>query len=195
MHTMNRILILVFLVLSCIGSYAQDLKNEVALVIAPLDFEESSSYQMMYRRDLSGLDDIQFRGGLRLVVDTDKETRSDTLAYNRGSVVYDLSVGLQKDLGIGDLEKVFLYTGSDAYFNSELRRELHETFYGYYWNFGLRPIVGISYTPFENIRVSLESRADFNVNLQSYSAEGVNEDARVSFMAFKEVGLALGYLF
>ncbi|MBT8327231.1 MAG: hypothetical protein KJP21_05875 [Bacteroidia bacterium] len=177
----------------CILASAQNHKNEIALVIAPLKFQEATSYQTMYRRVLK--ENLKFRTSLRLYADTDKEIRSDTLSSNQGTVQYDLAFGIQKDLTIGDLDDLKLYVATDAYYNSEFNRKSHETFYGYYWNFGLRPIAGISYEPFHNIRLSLESRANFNVNLQEYSAPGDNADTRFTFKPMDQLAISLGYLF
>ncbi|PCJ66407.1 MAG: hypothetical protein COA58_06420 [Bacteroidetes bacterium] len=174
--------------------FAQRNNNEAALVIAPLKFKEQSSYQLLYRRTLSN-ELIKLRGGLRLLIDTDKEIRSDTLSNNQGSIQYDVSLGIQRDLSIGDLEKVNLYTGIDGYYNSEFNQKSYETYYGYYWSFGLKPLMGVSYEPFDNIRLSFESRANLNVNLQEYSASGVNKDERVSFRPLDQLAIGIGYLF
>ena len=173
--------------------FAQSKKNEVALVVAPLKFKEQSSYQVLYRRSLAN-DDLKLRGGLRLLIDTDKEIR-DTLESNQGSVQFDLSAGIQKDLSIGDLDNLNLYTGVDVYFNSEFNQKSYEAYYGYYWSFGAKPLAGISYEPFDNIRLSLESRANFNINLQQYSAPGLNKDERITFRPLDQLAIGIGYLF
>jgi len=176
-----------------LGLYAQSNVNEVALVVAPLKFKEQSSYQVLYRRALAN-NSIKLRGGLRTLVDTDKEIR-DTLESSQGSIQFDLSAGIQKDLKVGDLEDVSLYTGIDGYYNSEFNRKSYEDYYGYYWSFGVKPLVGISYEPFSNIRLSLESRANFNVNLQQYSAPGENKDERYTFRPLDQLAVGIGYLF
>jgi hypothetical protein len=170
------------------------MKNEVALVISPLKFKDASSYQAMYRHSLKK-DMWSLRGGARVFVNTDKEIRSDTLSTRSGTVQYDLSVGIQYKLPISNLEKLYLYSASDLYFNSEFNQKSYETYYGYYWSFGVKPIFGLSYEPFDNIRLSLESRGDFNVNLQDYSAPGENRDQRFNFNPAKQLALGLGYLF
>ena len=181
------------LLLLCTSLVAQNHKNELALVIAPLKFQEATSYQSMYRRVLK--EDLKFRAGLRFFAETSKEVRNDTVSFSQGSIQYDLSIGIQKDLTIGDLEDLKLYVATDAYYNSEFNRKSNETFYGYYWNLGLKPIAGISYEPFHNIRLSFESRANFNVVLQEYSAPGENVDTRFSFKPMDQLALSLGYLF
>ena len=173
--------------------FAQLNKNELALVAAPLVFDEATSYQMLYRRSLNP--ELSLRAGLRLFVDLDKETRFDTVTMNEGSFQYDLSFGLQRNLPITSLKKVYLYIATDFYYNSEFNRKPHETFYGYYWNMGLRPLAGISYEPFENIRLSFESQANFNVNLQEYSADGYNADRRFTFNPLDRLAMSIGYLF
>ena len=135
------------------------------------------------------------RAGGRFYVETVKSTRSDTISSNFGSVQYDLSVGLQRNLLIEDMDKLYLYVAVDGYWNSEFNRKDYETYYGYYWNFGLKPIAGIAYEPFDNIRLSLESQADFNINLQQYSAPGINKDNNFSFYPLRQLGISLGYLF
>jgi hypothetical protein len=185
------LLILVVTSLQCIG---QSNRNEVALVIAPLVLDQQSSYQVLYRMELKN-EDWSLRSGLRVLVATNKETRSDTVFKNSGSIQSDLSAGLQRKLNVESLDRVYLYVASDAYLNSEFNRKKNETYYGYYWNFGLSPLFGISYEPFSNIRLSLESRADLNVNLQQYDATGLNKDERVSFSPLKRLAVGFGYLF
>ena len=189
---MKKLFFLPFVFISLI-TYAQTNINELALVISPLKLEEATNYQLLYRRNLD--ENLLLRAGGRFFVETVKSTRSDTISSNFGSVQYDLSIGLQKNLSIQDLDKLYLYAAIDGYWNSEFNRKDYETYYGYYWNFGLKPIAGIAYEPFENIRLSLESKADFNINLQQYSAPGVNKDNKFSFSPLRQLGLSLGYLF
>ena len=191
--TMKKLVSLILLVCLAMTVNAQ-LINEVALVISPLKFEKATSYQAMYRHSLKK-DMWSLRGGARVFVSTDKEIRSDTLSKRSGTVQYDLSAGIQYKLPISNLEKIYLYGASDVYFNSEFNQKSYETYYGYYWSIGVKPIFGLSYEPFENIRISLESRGDFNVNLQDYSALGENRDRRFDFNPAKQLALGLGYLF
>lgn len=180
-------------VLLILTAAAQNNINEIALVVSPLNFEQPESYQALYRRHLSN--DRLLRIGGRFFAETLKETRADTVATNFGSVQYDLSCGLQKNLRIDNLDALYLYAAVDGYWNSEFNRKSYETYYGYYWNFGVNPIAGIAYEPFDNIRLSLESKADFNVNLQDYSAAGLNKDKKFSFSPLRQLGLSIGYLF
>jgi len=175
-----------------LNSFAQ--KNEIALVIAPLEFEEQSSYQAMYRRSLN--EKYTLRAGLRLLVDTDRETRNDTaLSFVAGTVQYDLSIGVQHKLFLDDLENLYLYAGIDGYFNSEFNRKSYETYYGYYWSMGLKPLVGLAYEPLKNVRLSFEFRSNLNVNLQDYSAPGENIDRRFTYRPLDQLSLGIGYLF
>ena len=190
---MKKLITLIVLVFLVISVKAQN-KNEVALLISPLKFENANSYQAMYRHSLRN-ETWSLRGGARVLVNTDKEIRSDTLSTRSGTVQYDLSVGIQYKLPISNLEKIYLYGASDVYFNSEFNQKAYETYYGYYWSFGVKPIFGLSYEPFENIRLSLESRGDFNINLQYYSAPGENKDQRFNFNPAKQLALGFGYLF
>lgn len=192
---MKKVLVLTFLamVVFVSTSVAQS-KNELTLIISSLDLEDQSSYQSMYRRTLRD-NSVKLRAGLRLYANSSKETRSDTVSSQFGSFQYDISVGIQKDLRIGDLERVKLYTAVDGYWNSELRRNREDTYYGYYWNFGIKPTLGIGYKPFENIMISMESRANANINLQDYSAAGVNHDRKFSLRPMDQVVLGIGYLF
>lgn len=188
--------ILLFILLSFgfgVSSQAQ-LKNDLSLVIAPLKFDDPSSYQMLYRRELKK-EDWKLRAGLRLLIDTDKETREDTLFSNAGTIQYDLSVGLQRDLKIVGLEQIKGYIALDGYWNSDLRQSISSDYYGYFWNTGVRPTVGVAYEPFKNIRLSFESRSNFNVNLQDYNAKGNNADQRFTFSPLDHLALGLGYLF
>jgi len=191
---MNKYILLIVIVLATFSTVlAQKSNNEVALVIAPLKFSQQSSYQLLYRKNLN--EDLQLRAGLRAFVQTDKETRTDTVITNKGTVQYDISIGIQKDLSIKDVEFVNLYMASDLYFNSAFNRVQGQDYYGYYWSTGIKPLVGISYKPFDNIRLSFESRANLNVNLQQYDGTGSNSDQRVSFRPLDQLAIGVGYLF
>ncbi len=168
--------------------------NDISLVIAPLKLEEQSSYQLLYRRELKE-DDWKLRAGLRLLIDTDKVTRTDTIFSNSGTVQYDLSIGLQRDLKVEGLELIKCYVALDGYWNSDLRQSNSSDYYGYFWNLGVRPTFGVSYEPLKNIRLSLESRANFNINLQDYNAKGNNAEKRFTFSPLDHLALGLGYLF
>jgi hypothetical protein len=189
---MNRNILLPLLFLSII-SLAQQNKNELALSISPLHFEDAESYQMLYRRSFKN--DKMIRAGAQFLADTRKETRTDTIAKQFGSVKYNLSLGYQRNFEIEDLDRVYLYGAADGYWNSEFNRKSYESYYGYYWNIGVKPIAGITYEPFDNIRLSIEAKADCNINLQQYSALGVNKDEVFSFSPLRQLGLNFGYLF
>ena len=191
---MNKYILLIVIVLATVSTVqAQKLNNEVALVVAPLKFGQQSSYQLLYRKSVK--EDLQLRAGLRVFVQTDKETRTDSVVTNKGTVQYDFSIGIQKNLLIEDLEFVNLYVASDLYFNSAFNRVQGQDYYGYYWSTGIKPLVGVSYKPFDNIRLSFESRANLNVNLQEYDGTGSNSDQRVSFRPLDQLAIGLGYLF
>jgi hypothetical protein len=190
---MKRLIFISAAFLCILSAIAQNNVNEIALVVSPLKLDQTENYQFLYRKSLNN--DKMLRIGGRFFAATTKETRSDTVATNFGSVQYDLSGGLQKNLHIDNLDAVYLYAGIDGYWNSEFNRKSYESYYAYYWNFGLKPIAGIAYEPFNNIRLSLESKADFNVNLQDYSAPGINKDKKFSFSPLSQLGLSLGYLF
>jgi len=191
---MNKFILLIVIVLSTsLTVLAQKLNNEVALVVAPLKLNQQSSYQLLYRKSIKG--DLQLRAGLRIFVQTDKETRTDTVVTNRGTVQYDISLGIQKDLSIMDVKFVNLYLASDLYFNSAFNRVQGQDYYGYYWSTGVKPVVGVAYQPCDNIRLSLESRANLNINLQQYEGTGINSDQRVSFRPLDQLAIGLGYLF
>ncbi|HCD68129.1 MAG TPA: hypothetical protein DEQ56_06595 [Bacteroidetes bacterium] len=190
---MKKLIALMIFVCLGIGVKAQK-RNEVALVISPLKFKDAASYRALYRHGLKN-ENLSLRGGVRVLINTNKEIRSDTLSTRSGTVQYDLSAGVQYKLPISSLDKIYLYGASDAYFNSEFDQKAYETYYGYYWSFGVKPIFGLSYEPFDNIRLSLESRGDFNINLQDYSAPGENRDQRFNFNPANQLALGFGYLF
>ena len=191
---MNKFILLIVIVLSTsLTVLAQKLNNEVALVVAPLKLNQQSSYQFLYRKSAKA--DLHLRAGLRIFVQTDKETRTDTVVTNSGTVQYDISLGIQKDLSIMDVKFVNLYMASDLYFNSAFNRVQGQDYYGYYWSTGIKPLVGVSYQPVDNIRLSLESRANLNINLQQYEGTGNDSDQRVSFRPLDQLAIGLGYLF
>lgn len=184
--------------LTCLGIFDTAVQaqqnNEIALLIAPLKLDDQSSYQLLYRKSLKK-ENWKLRVGLRLLIDTDKEIRADTVFNNVGTVQYDISAGLQRNLAIDGLENLKGYVALDGYWNSDFRQTSANDYYGYFWNFGVRPTLGISYEPCNNIRVSIESRANFNVNLQDYNAKGKNSDQRYIFSLVDHLAFGLGYLF
>ena len=189
---MNRLLILVLATFPFISN--AQYRNDASLVISPLKMEEQSSYQLMYRRQLPNKL-WNLRASMGILVNTDKEVRNDSTALNSGSVSYTLAAGGQRKLVLEDIKKAYAYIGSDVYWQSQFLRNPTDTYYGYYWNVGTTPLVGISYEPIKNIRLSLESRSDFNLNFQKYDAETANKDTRVSFKPLNQLALGLGYLF
>lgn len=191
---MNKLIVLFLPILFfATSSFAQNLNNEVNLVISPLKLDEQSSYQLLYRRSLKN--DFMWRAGLRVFAQTDKETRADSVTLNRGTVQYDLSLGIQKNLEISGVEFINVYVGSDVYYNSAFNRSQGQDYYGYFWSTGIKPLFGLAYTPFDNIKLSLESRANLNFNFQKYEGTASNLDQRVSFRPLDQLALGLGYLF
>jgi len=191
---MRNIYLIAFFTLVSVFSAQAQYKNDLSLIVAPIKFEEQSSYQLLYKKQLKN-DNWKVRGGLRLFVDTDRETRLDTVFNNEGSIQYDISLGLQRQLKLDGLETIRGYLALDGYWNSDLKQTASSDYYGYFWDFGMRPTFGISYDPLKNIRLSLESRANFNINLQDYNAPGGNADQRITFNPVDHLALGLGYLF
>lgn len=168
-------------------------KHQVDLILDLTDIDDQSIYQLMYKRAINN--SIVLRGGLSMFIDTDKEIRSDTLASESGTVMYNLSLGFQKQLKLDGFDLIKLYAGVDGYWNSTLNQKPYETYYGYYWNIGLKPFVGLYYDPIKNIRLSVESRSNLNLNFQQYSAPGENIDERISFKPIDQIAIGIGYLF
>jgi hypothetical protein len=189
---MKKLLILILASLPFI-TMAQ-FKNDVSLVVSPLKFKEQSSYELLYRRQLPNKL-WNLRAGMSMSVDTDKEIRNDSTTLNKGSIAYTLSAGIQRKLILEDIKKVYVYLGSELYWQSEFLRNPSDTYYGYYWSIGTTPVVGVSYEPIRNIRLSLESRSDFNLNFQQYESEAENRDTRVSFKPLNQLAIGIGYLF
>ena len=189
---MKKIL-LILLALAPVLSSAQD-KNDVSLVVSSLDFKEDVSYELLYRRQLPKKL-WSLRTSADILIDTDKEIRDDSLSSNTGSVAYTLAAGLQRKLKLDDLKKVYAYAGSDVYWQSEFLRRPIDTYYGYYWSIGTSPVVGLAYEPISNIRLTLETRSDFNLNFQKYESDLENRDSRVSFTPVSRLAFGLGYLF
>lgn len=190
-YNMKNILIILLLLTGLFVSGQN--ANQVDLVLDLTQIDDQSSYQLMYKRQINN--SITLRGGFSLFIDMDKETRSDTLSLQRGTVMYNLSAGFQRDLKLEGFDHIKLYMGIDGYWNSTLDRKPYETYYGYYWNIGLKPLVGMYYDPIKNIRLSVESRANFNFNFQQYSAPGDNIDQRLDFRSLDQLTFGIGYLF
>jgi hypothetical protein len=189
---MKKLLILILASLP-IFTLAQ-FKNDVSLVVSPLKFKEQSSYELLYRMQLPNKL-WSLRLGMSVLVDTDKEIRNDSTKLNTGSVAYTLSAGVQRKLILEDVKKVYAYLGSDLYWQSEFLRGPRDTYYGYYWSLGATPLVGVAYEPIRNIRLSIESRSDFNLNFQHYESEAENRDTRVSLKPLNQLAIGIGYLF
>ena len=185
--------ILVFLILFTGLFVLGQNNNQLDLVLDLKQIDDQSSYQLMYKRKINT--SITLRGGLSLFIDTDKEIRNDSLSLQSGTVTYDISAGFQRDLKLEGFDHIKLYVGMDGYWNSTLNRKPYETYYGYYWNIGLKPLVGFYYDPIKNLRLSVESRANLNFNFQQYSAPGENIDQRVDFRSLDQLAFGIGYLF
>jgi hypothetical protein len=190
---MKKVGLILASILITVCGFGQVNSNELALSIAPLKLNKPINCHGLYRRALNN--NYLLRAQIGFNANTNKEVRNDTTTYQGGHVAYDVSLGVQKNLHISDLDVVNLYVAIDGYWNSKFNREAHETYYGYFWDFGARPLVGIAYEPFNNIRLSLESQSNFNINLQEYSAPGENKDTRVKFNSFDRLAFNIGYLF
>jgi len=184
--------ILTILILFGLCSYAQQ-KNELNLMFDLTDVRNQSNYQLMYKHNFDAANSL--RGGFSLFIDTDKEIRNDSLSSQSGTISYDLSLGVQRILKLEGTDVVHLFVGVDGYWNSTFNQKTYETYYGYYWNVGIKPLVGLYYDPLENIRLSIESRSRLNFNFQEYSAPGENKDQRVNFNPLNQLSIGIGYLF
>ncbi|MFY0643686.1 MAG: hypothetical protein JXR19_04400 [Bacteroidia bacterium] len=189
---MRKSILCLLITVFCLSFYSSKAQqNEIGLVFSPLNKEDIGAglwYKQVWNHELS----------LRLLasfsMDTDKEIRSDSATLRGGEVAYSLGVGIQKNLPLGKRKNLSAYIACDGYWNSAFIREPWETYYGYHFNFGLMPLAGLQFTPYDRLRISLESRANFNVNLQEYSAEGENYDRRFSFNGFDHLAFGIGYL-
>jgi len=175
------------------GLHAQ-IKKEMKLLVDVSDLKNQTGYQLMYTK-IVNKSDIALRFGTTLFIDTDKETRYDTFNSSHGTITYNLSLGLQKQLKLANNPKVKLYAGMDGYWHSTLNKKTYESYYGYYWNVGFQPLFGLYFDPNKNVRLSVESRSKFNLNFQEYSAPGDNMDQRIDFRSVDQVMFGIGYLF
>lgn len=174
---------------------AQLLKNTVSLYLSPIQLNETSNYGLLFTRSIDKTTNV--RVGLRVYVDTDKETRLDSVSLNEGRIEYDIRFGIQKMYPLGSFEKLQLYGSVDAYYNSMLKRESYETYYGYFWDFGFNPIIGLQYEPLNNVSIFAEAGSDLNLNFQEYSVTGPtkNSDSRVTYDPLGHLALGIGYKF
>ena len=118
-YNMKNILIILLLLTGLFVSGQN--ANQVDLVLDLTQIDDQSSYQLMYKRQINN--SITLRGGFSLFIDMDKETRSDTLSLQRGTVMYNLSAGFQRDLKLEGFDHIKLYMGIDGYWNSTLDRK------------------------------------------------------------------------
>jgi hypothetical protein len=189
-----KYLILALFICVSILSNAQSLeKNEIGLVVSPLKFAQQESYGLRYLRTINK--DLSVRAGLRIYANTNREVRNDTIATSFGTIQYDIRLGLQRSLDLGSFELIKPYVAGDFSFNSELKKESYESYYGYYWNMSLNPVVGLESEPVHRLRVYFEAGGDLNVNLQEYSAPGENYDRKFSYNPIGYLALGIGYKF
>ena len=168
-------------------------KNEIGVVVSPLEFSKQESYGIRYLRTINK--QLDLRAGLRFYANTSQEVRSDTLSSSFGTIQYDLRLGIQRDLQLGSFDAVKPYFASDFSFNSEFRKESYESYYGYYWNMSVNPILGLESEPLPRLRVYFEVGSDLNINLQEYSAVGENYDRKFVYNPVGYLALGVGYKF
>jgi hypothetical protein len=197
---MKNLYIVIVLVLG-FGTSAYGQQKELALYCSPIEIDNPENFKLLYKHYVNK--NLALRFGFGATVQIDKETRNDTVTLIQGKVTNAWSLGFQRELELGSSssrltnksKSTRFYVGADAYYNSEWNRRSSETYYGYYWNFGVTPVAGISINPFKRVKVSLEALGNFNVNLQEYSAPGDNFDNRIQFRLYDRGALSIGYLF
>lgn len=179
----------IFLINSSNG-YAQ--KNEMGCSIDLLSLTEPSP-MLLYKRVLNN--NWSLRSFVGLTVQTDREVRADTLLIDEGNVSYYLSAGAEYKLPLQKFKKWQLYVGIDAFLDGQFIKPNKDSYFGYYYTFGGKPVYGIAYQLDKHLRCSMETRSTFRMNLQEYEAEGENYDNRVSFKGLDQIVLAVGYCF
>lgn len=190
---MKYLLSFFFIALSLLAFTQTTSKNEISLVVSPLAFAEQECYGLRYLRIINK--DLRLRAGLRVYANTEKEVRNDTITSNFGTVQYDLRLGIQRNLNLGNFDVVRPYVAGDFSFNSEFRKESYESYYGYYWDMTVNAIIGLESEVVSRLRIYVETGGDLNINLQEYSAPGENYDRKVTYNPLGYTAIGVGYSF
>lgn len=176
-----------------ISSASAQNRNELALMLSPISFENQDNFHLLYRCSLKEKS-LKLRSALNYNSTGSRSIRADSIIDERGKISYSISAGLQKDYLIEDLNKIILFVSVSGYVNAESVKT-STAGYGTFWNFGLRPTVGINYTPYSNIRLGLELVSDINRISQGYSGVGLNKDEAIAFIPYDGLAVSVGYLF
>jgi hypothetical protein len=184
--------ILLLSVLMTTQLYSQSRKHELSLVFAPIKFNEKTNYGFLYRFEMN--DHWKLRTSLGLNADATQEIRQDTQQLSKGIITIYTGLGIQRELDPEWEFPINLYIALDLYWNSEISKKLEEHYYYYYANYGAMPIIGLSYE-YHRIILSFESRANLNLNFQSYDGNGANYDRKFSFRTMDQMALGLGFKF
>ena len=121
--------------------------HELGLLLSPIEFTSESEPGIFYRWNReSGL---SYRAQLTLSANTNKELRNDTMTLNEGLVQYGLAIGVQQKLPLGHWDRIFSYAAIDGYWNSRFSRPDGQDYYGYFFDFGFTPVLGVSMDIFE----------------------------------------------
>jgi hypothetical protein len=185
---------LLFLLFSGIAFYSTGQTHELALVASPLDKIENTQIGVMYLRTLGG-SSWQLRTIGHLHIDTDKEVRDGKDVAAGGKIGYQLAVGAQSNAYLGRKGRSSVYIATDLYWNSAFVKEQGQNYYGYFYDFGLMPSLGLKTKVSGPLHAFAELRANLNVNLQEYTAPGdeENSDQRLSFESLDHFAIGLSY--
>ncbi len=190
---MLKNLLIVFLICFGVTCVQAQNKNEIAIMLSPISFEEQENFELLYRRDLNN-EALKFRSSFGYNSNATRSTRSDSIVIDQGNIFYSLSAGLQRDLKIEELDKVRLLVSVSGYLNSESVKT-NTAGYSTFWDFGIQPTVGINYMPYSNIRLGFEVVSDINRVLQSYEGIGLNKDQSTIIRPYNGLLISLGLLF
>ena len=189
---MKKLVLSLLLVFFTTLGFSQDFKNQLSLVISPLEFNESTDFGLLYRYSFN--EDWRGRIGLDFRMNTVHAIRADTQQFAEGNVSFTNSIGIQRNLKHGLDWPVYPYVALDLYGNSVFSKKAVEDYYYYFFNFGARPIIGLS-TALDRFTFSLECRGDLNFDFQSYSGTGAHYDRNIRFSTVDRFALSLGYRF
>lgn len=167
-------------------------KNEIACSIDLLSLNDPYP-KLLYKRSLNN--NWYLRSFVGLTVQTDREVRADTLLLDEGNVGYYLSAGAEYRLPLQQFKKWQLFAGLDAFLDGQYVKPDKDAYFGYYYTFGAKPAYGVAYQADTHLRLSVESRSTFRMDLQEYEGNGENYDNRVRFSGLDQIVFAVGYCF
>lgn len=180
----------ILLIIVCPALASAQMSSSIGVLVSPLN--KKATPAMFYQLHLmDGKRSIRTMADL--TINTRKEVRDGEITTNAGKIAYSLAIGMQNNWEVSS--QLQMYCGMDGYWNSAFRKPNGQEYYGYFYNFGFRPLLGAQWSLYPKLNVVLEGRADFNINTQAYTGEGdgLNYDRKYRFNMFDHLAVGLTF--